>query len=546
MSSEAANRLINILKPCLDPKYNMHIARTITSAIAMAPDETQNELLHLVCENKLVHDTFMFNELPEKSCKILLDVLNSNQKNSNRVKEIYNSNTYIGEKLCDNDFPINKIKKMKELLANENQIMPSFYDNVNRNSGNWWLFRRGANFKSEYDWEVDKEKIICEGINAYWITLMNHIKNPSENVIITAISRHSDYFKSINKPTKNMIIAYVVKKDEEFAKYEKQFSETEIETIVEKNPNIIKHIANQSEKLCWIALKRNLKTIEFVKNQTDEMCEYVTDINSFPKESRHYDYPEKIIANLKKFNDKVVKNIMYNHHLIGYFRYVPEKYRKFTVKDTIYAIKLSPYFIKFVDEKTQDLCNLAYSLETYKRIIEHIPAEFQTEMIIYDTLNQSYHNLQYVHNKTKEFCEFAFAKNIDAIKYIPLEFQTKEMCMKAIEKSISNLEYCMVIDNDIMHYVFYVQPIKQRTKRFNFIVEAARKMSPEKRDEYLSRVISVRRGILGCLTDDEQTETLIKTALKIDGYALRYIKNKKPEYIKLALEMEPKAVKYAP
>lgn len=237
------------------------------------------------------------------------------------------------------------------------------------------------------------------------------------------------------------------------------------------------------------------------------------------------------------------------------YPYIPKEYR--TVEMTQMVKQTYPLLIKEAAKKdkkiedarmmqkwkdalegkvvmTQALCDDIFAIDAGQ--YQYIPDEHQTAVMLNYIKQQRYKLLPYVKHLTREDCEEVMAKFPDAIRYVPEKWHTKEMGMLAIKSDKRNLQWCYVITKEMLDFIFK-SATGPRKERFNFLRTC---------DELaLLRILKVRPSLIMYLDAKQQTDTLVRQVLEWDGYCYQYIQNKSLEYLKIALESQPKAIKYA-
>ena len=89
----------------------------------------------------------------------------------------------------------------------------------------------------------------------------------------------------------------------------------------------------------------------------------------------------------------------------------------------------------------------------------------------------------------------------------------------------------------MLEHAFKIQKNTPRKDRYNFITDF---------NEYiLIEIIKIYPYLIKILPKDRLTNTIIKTALEIDGYVLEYIEDQTPELVEIALKSQPLAIKHS-
>ncbi|AVL95197.1 hypothetical protein ma810 [Moumouvirus australiensis] len=386
--------------------------------------------------------------------------------------------------------------------------------------------------------------------------LFDNIINPSDNVIIAYLKREKYSFYKIKNPSKHVIKFAISQDQKRFPKFKNLFNENEILELLEICPDIIKYIEkptylmcklavgkigwcieyinNPSLELCKLAIERNPMTICCIdKNkQTPELCKKA--VNDICLKTNSY-LNSDILKNLNYIDDEIIDKIIDSKFLSTEFNHIPREY--LTEKRIRKCVINCPECIKYLDELTQDLCCLAFDKDF--NVIEYIPHEFQTaNMTNFIKNNNKYKLIPFIKDLDQNYCDRMFNHYESNLKYIPFKYQTKNMCLKAIERDYDYLQHCGHIDNDILNAVFKSRQLQNTPKkdRFNFIKYFE--------NDVLLRIIKVRPFLISVLPEEKQSDEIIRTALNLNGYALEYVKNKRFEYVELALKNQPKAIKH--
>ncbi|BCS83650.1 hypothetical protein QLL95_gp0473 [Cotonvirus japonicus] len=364
--------------------------------------------------------------------------------------------------------------------------------------------------------------------------LYENIINPSDDVTIAYLKEEYFAFEKIKNPSKNVIKFAITKHNEIFKNHKHLFNDQEILELIKKSPWIIKYIDSPTYEQYEIAVKNDGFTICCVENQTLELCK--TALNNIINNKYLY-ITSTILKNMKFIDEEMINSIVDSKFILYEFKNIPEHFLNPTLIKR--AIESCPLCLKYLDDKylTQELCELAFNDNI--NCFPYIPHHFQKKyMIDKIKLEKKYDFAPFMGSLDQEYCDQMFSDAVYNIKYIPSQYQTKEMCMKVVERSHHNLKYCSYIDNDILEIIFkskYMTNVP-RKDRFKFILDFD--------ENVIAKIIHIKPYLLSIIPADKQTDKIIKTALHTDGYSLQYVVNKKDEYINIALENQPKAIKY--
>ncbi len=269
-----------------------------------------------------------------------------------------------------------------------------------------------------------------------------------------------------------------------------------LKMVFAHNPQILKKYPEINPELYQIAFDANPSMYSYIPSeyQTPQMTELVQKL--YPFVINDHDHDQKRIEDhkTKRLWEKAIKGE------VGY---------------------------------TQELCDRIFVLNHYQ--FQYIPAEYQTDAMLAHLKNWNYQLIPYIAKLTPDFCRDVVNKHPDAIEYIPEQYQTPEMCIRAVTNRGYNLKYCHFITDDLITLIFKTTS-GPRKNRFDFLTKYS--------EADLLRILAVRPNLVRYLTLNQQTDNLIKTVLKLDGYVYQYIHNKTPEYAEIALANQPKAVKY--
>lgn len=385
----------------------------------------------------------------------------------------------------------------------------------------------------KYSGSVITEDGIIKAIETCCDLLFKHIINPSDNVSIAAIKKNKSNFYYLKNPSKS-VLKFMIEKDEDvFDKYFDIFTDDEIMELIAINSKIIQYVKVQTYEMSELAVKIKGENIKYVRVQTPELCKLAIK-NMFEQNHQYfYDQSLNILQTLTYFDNQIVDMIVCVKYLLHEFDYIPKRF--LTEQRIIKAIETNPFVIKFIN-LTQDLCD--YAFDKNYNVFEYVPKEYQTITMIDKIINGKYYKLlRFINCLTQETCNKIFGYDWSNIKYIPNQFQTKDMAMMAVTKDFNNLQYCAHIDRDVLGVIFKSKRDTCKKIRFNFIWHYD--------EDVLVRIMKVRPGLLKILSAEKQTDLVIRAALNKNGYCLEYVINKTDEYVKLAIENQPRAVMYA-
>lgn len=389
---------------------------------------------------------------------------------------------------------------------------------------------------SDFSLRSGNEKTIIKAIRECQSkkSLYKNIINPSDNVTIAYLEKEYFGFKDVKNPSKRVIQFAITKYNEVFDKYKHLFNYQETLELIEKSPWIIKYIESSTYEQCKTAVSKDGFVISCIENQTLDLCKEA--LNQIINNNHCYIYGN-ILRNMKCIDDKMIDLIINSRFLLHEFKNIPEKFLNQDIIEKI--ITKCPMCLKDINDKylTPELCELAFDRNIES--IQYIPHIYQTDQMINKIKFGKYYNLiPYIKNLDQEYCNQMFQDSLQNIKFIPHEYQTKEMCIKTIEYHYTYLKYCGYIDNEILNMIFkskYMVNIPKKD-RFKFILDFD--------DNIIMRIIKVKPYLLSIIPENRQSDEIVKQALTTNGYSLEYVINKKEEYIKIALENQPKAIKY--
>ena len=107
--------------------------------------------------------------------------------------------------------------------------------------------------------------------------ILQYIKNPSEEVVLTALYFSPDVIKFVENPSDNLK-NLAVSREPETIKYINNPSEELIFFAVSRAPEVIKYVKNPSEELQIEAIRRNPKVINFISHPTKKIQKLAFDI----------------------------------------------------------------------------------------------------------------------------------------------------------------------------------------------------------------------------------------------------------------------------
>lgn len=332
------------------------------------------------------------------------------------------------------------------------------------------------------------------------------------------------------------------------------------------NPETILYIP-QDEKLCYLAIKtmcNNSFTVTAVnsrilllsikESRRTSCCDTIQLFNCMVTKY----HKEKVISHISYWNNSMVQLIHQKYS--NYFHLVPQEYQ--TIDAVTSIVHANPqlainYDVKLLsDELLQKavLCN--------PKLLEKIPHERQNITMIDSLLSNKFycdHNihllkcikplkvddiLHYVakneHVATlidvweEHLAAKVFQLNRKTFPYLPPKFMTPEMCSLAVAHNREYIQYIDILSEEIFQIIddgYKGYPKKYRWDFINNFSEAT-----------LIKIVAVRPYLLDKIS--KQTDKIITTALQKCGYCLQYVRSKTDEYEAMALQNEPKAIKY--
>lgn len=392
--------------------------------------------------------------------------------------------------------------------------------------------------------------------------IIKFLESPSDNLKLFAVKKDISALKSINEQNYEIC---------EYVSYE--LKEHHLKYLI---------VVTKSDPFAGSGLQRG---IAYTKLATGLDFSYLTKIQS-------REYPIKI-TDFKLFNDVIVDNLICIPEFIfslnsipesywsndrlrlvlksnpqilksypildaslyevitnkEYYPYIPDRYQTKEIKTIIeddpnlkyknersqkeFAKRVTINEWKNATEVNQDLCNRIFDIDPYQ--FSKIPAQFHTDHMIRVVIERYYSLIPYINNLTRDMALEIIRKNPDAIEYIPLTLHTEEICRLAVTSRGYNLKWCGVITNSMLTHIFKTTQGK-RCERFLFLHKYS--------ESELLRILEVRPNLLMYLKPEQQTDTIIKRVLSLDGFVYQYVVNKKPEYLELAMLNEPRAIKY--
>lgn len=109
-------------------------------------------------------------------------------------------------------------------------------------------------------------------------TLIQHIKNPSNELIEIALKNNGCALKFIKNPTYDMF--KIALKNNPYCLYDIENPSNELLQIaISQDGSLIEDVENQTEELCLLALENNINAIYYIKNHSDNICEYYLNNN---------------------------------------------------------------------------------------------------------------------------------------------------------------------------------------------------------------------------------------------------------------------------
>ena len=264
-------------------------------------------------------------------------------------------------------------------------------------------------------------------------------------------------------------------------------------TALRINPMLLKDIMVQTDKMCEMAVTVNPLSLQFVQNQTDQVCKIATKLNPFcirfvTDKSRFIEIPDNkngVVYVLKSDINDLTEYVERYPHAIKYIDNPSEQM-------VIRAVKRDPTVYFHLKVLTPAIVEAVVNRSA--SIFEHIPVQFQTELLSITAIKKNIKMFAYVHKKTYDACK-------EALKIDPL-------LLKCINLS---------------------------TDEFSHLTK----------DEYNELVvIAVSKNGLALEFVDDQSEELCKIAVRQNGLALRFVKNKTQDICSLAVSENSLALEF--
>jgi hypothetical protein len=364
------------------------------------------------------------------------------------------------------------------------------------------------------------------------------IMTPSEKVIIAMIQKHWWLFNKLENPSKNIIKAFITKhRDKEIIeKYRDIFTNSDWNDMIREAPILLSFSPQPSQEICWSAIRQNPKMIVYVKHQTREMCRFVVSNEAWYCKWGLDGKSEGIIESLQYIDEDIVQLIVANVNLLPYWYKLPTQY--ITKDIAIKGVQNNFTSLEKLPEQfigNMDINNAAF--EKTVRSIQYIPTKYQTNDMKTKAAYEGY--IKFL-QQTQELSDLAWnSRNSyygNILNDIKPEFHREEWCLSEVKRNPEKLLICGIINETILETVFKSQPTIPRKDRFKFINYAT--------ELHLVKIVSIRSQLLRELSDEKQTDAVIKAALQKNGYSIQYVKNKTNEYCALALETTPDAMRY--
>lgn len=249
---------------------------------------------------------------------------------------------------------------------------------------------------------------------------------------------------------------------------------------------------------------------------------------------------------LKKIIDECPERLNKPLYSIGFslrsstIQYIPHQFQDETMIDKILSSRCDTRnygrYLKQsekVIEKMREVCAL-----------DELPKEYQTREICLKYLKAQGSWIKEVRDDLidEEMLEIVY-NSYSGLKELPEKYRNRRFCHKLIVNRIEDLQYVPddLIDNDLLYIIFKSTPNLSRKSRLDFIVNF--------KEDKIVTIIKCWPGLFNKLNDYQKTDRIIKEMLYINGYALEYLSKEQQEinngeYVKLALSVQPKAVKY--
>jgi len=342
--------------------------------------------------------------------------------------------------------------------------------------------------------------------------LFRNIVNPSDNVILYYLSDSCIHLLKNTKlnPSKILIKQAILINGENFKDFKSLFDQKEILEIIENNLD--------RNPGCYI--------YRDVDDLTLEMCKLIVSQSK-------YMYSD-LLKYIKHWDTELINMIINHKSITSNLEIIPN----LSLDQINEAILINPRRLKC-------FTNIIFDKDIYINLydkdpecIEFIPYEFQTDHMHSDIRSKHLQFVIFLRDRNQDDFNRLFDRYIGNIRLIPKEFQTLQMTKDCIDYDKYLLKHCYCIDNDILTLIFKSTKNRNVPKkdRFDFIRNFE--------EDALIRITKIKPSLLKVLSENKQTDRLIKEILQFNGYALQDVINPTKEHIDIALLQEPKAIKY--
>ncbi|ARF10012.1 hypothetical protein Indivirus_8_2 [Indivirus ILV1] len=412
------------------------------------------------------------------------------------------------------------------------------------------FFKEKINLENSDIWNdinFCKETLMYD--NAY----LNFIKNPPYELLDWILSKRPSAIEYVNNPPNDLIIK-----------------------VLSESPYMIRHVKNPSIEHYLLAYEKNVNSIQYIdikENILEELIKIKPEIKTLrERKNSHY-----INYNGYSYVDGIWKRVD-NDHTYQFIN-SEKKYKEETEEESAKEIRKNPFHIYSVKTQTQDLCNLAYSLnkETFKyidpkylnvemcneavqsnyKMLNYVPEEYIKSLdtkIILLALEKDGKLIDRIHEPTYEMCFAAVMNNPEAIYNI--KDKPKEIMLMLARTNSKYYHLFDEIPTDdpvelkkiISEYPVFYSKLKSKTKELTEIAigkipELLKYVPEELQDEELC-AITVLIAPKTLQNIIKQTDKICMNAVTIDGLCLRYVKNKTNEICWKALQTNPLALEF--
>lgn len=462
-----------------------------------------------------------------------------------------------------------------------NVLLPGFHENL-------YETYHGPPYSQDYPFcgKVRTEEGLCRAVRECTPMLIKFIHNPSDKVLMAHLDRPCSHIEGIPNPSKPVIRYYILKHGYHIKKYRDMFNEKELLEMIDANPTIFESLSDPTYDICMKAVQKDFSYLRYVSKQLQslEMCKLVAknmkEISNAQRVYTKFDFSKQFDKNRYKdlifviyfahFDSRIVDDIIETKFVLD-IENIPQQYM--TGNKIVAALLTNPMRLKcilktdhlyneFMKLSVQDILEQLFEID--RNVFIHIPQNLQTEKMLQkikddklyfllpyakrfedvfyvQVFNDSVSDVKYVpHNDQIEalHCEQEISNGPCNIRYIPFDKQTLKMCEEAVRKNYHNLEYCAKFNSDIAMIIFKSERLRNvpRKDRFDFINSY--------NNETLLRLVKQCPMLIKSIDKHHLTDALIETVLNIDGFMLQYIDNQRPEWVKIALENEPRAIRF--